>query len=426
MHMLSPRPNLLYLVHRFPYPPNRGDRIRSFHLLDFLAQRANVYLGTLADEAETDEAQKELAARCHSVEVRSLGPARWFHAATSIAKGNSATEGLFWNRSLKGAIRRWAAETRFDLAVIFCSSMVPYLLVPELRNVAAIVDLVDVDSQKWFDYAAQSLGLRKRLFELEGRRLRRLEYCACQRTGAVVTVSQAEAELFRRICPNDHTFAIPNGVDLDYFRPLSGEGQPGRCVFVGALDYHANIDGICWFCREVWPAIRDARSDATLAIVGRNPTTEIQRLSSLAGVSVFGDVPDVRPFLAEAAIAIAPLRIARGIQNKVLEAMACGRPVVTSPAALLGLQAAPGVHVLTAETPVDWRDAIVHLFDAVCERRRLCLAARRYVECRHNWQACFEPFARLLDHFEGMGHAIVAQPPQRILQGSGRAVTSRV
>ena len=393
---MKKRPDILYLVHRVPYPPNRGDRIRSFHLLEFLAQRANIHLATLADEPVTDETMKALRERCRRVEIQSLGRSRWLHGAASLAGGKSATEGLFWNRDLYRTVRNWSRETHFDFAVVVCSSMVQYLSIPALRHVPAIVDLIDVDSQKWFDYAAKTRSPKRWLYLLEGGRLRRLERRSGGRASAVVLVSEAEAELYRSIFPNSHTYGVPNGVDLDYFQPLPGEGRPGRCVFVGALDYRANIDGICWFCREVWPGIRSARTDATLAIVGRNPSPEVRQLSNLEGVEVFGSVPDVRPYLADASIAIAPLRIARGIQNKVLEAMAAGRPVVASPEALEGLAVEAGRHVVRAASPQQWVQELSRLMDDGELRLQIAQAAKSFVTGNHNWQACLAPIETLL------------------------------
>jgi sugar transferase (PEP-CTERM/EpsH1 system associated) len=224
-----------------------------------------------------------------------------------------------------------------------------------------------------------------------------LEAASCRRASAILLVSEAEAELFRRTCPNDHTYGVPNGVDLDYFHPLPGEGRPGRCVFVGALDYRANIDGICWFCRDVWPRIRAREPNATLAIVGRNPVPEVKRLSAVAGVEVFGSVPDVRPYLADASVVVAPLRIARGIQNKILEAMACCRPVVASPEALEGLDAKSGIHAAAATTPTQWCDQIVHLLTSPYDRSLLAIASRDYVERHHDWQICLGPCGELLN-----------------------------
>lgn len=388
---------MLFLAHRVPYPPNRGDRIRSFHLLSYLAERADVSLAYLADRPPPEETNRVLAGLCRRVAAESLHPTRWLHAAGSLAAGRTATEGLFRSGRLRRTLRQWTAETRFDVVVVFCSSMAQYLDLPGLAGVPVVVDLVDVDSEKWFHYARESHGPGRLLFRLEGRRLRRLEASLADRARAITVVSQAEADLYRRFRPAENVYAVPNGVDLEYFRPAAQpepEGTP-RCVFVGALDYRANLDGLAWFCREVWPAVVAQVPGAALQIVGSNPGPATRRLAAGAGIELIGPVPDVRPYLT-GAVAVVPLRIARGIQNKVLEAMAMGRPVVASPAALEGLALQPGRDALCADAPEAWHAHLTDLLHNAPQRQRLGAAARSYVETHHHWPDCLRRFGEVV------------------------------
>ncbi len=397
--------NLLYLVHRIPYPPNRGDRIRSYHLLRFLAARHNVHLACLADEPVPAEHKAALAAWCARVAIVPLkGRARWLHAAASLARGRSATAGLFESAELRKVVDAWARDTKFDAAVAFCSSMVPYLHVPALAETPAIVDLVDVDSQKWFDYAAGASPPKRWLFRLEGRRVHRLEVNAARRCRALATVSEAEAKLCREHCAPTPVYGISNGVDLDYFGatpPLAEQAveppvaEP-QCVFVGALDYRANVDGLAWFCREVWPELRQRYPRASLTAVGRNPIASVRRLAELPGVRVAADVPDVRPYLARATAVVAPLRVARGIQNKVLEALAARRAVVASSGALEGIELEVGRHALQADSPGEWLEALSRVFDEATLRSELGAAGRAFVEAHHSWASRLQPFEDLL------------------------------
>ena len=360
-------------------------------------------MGYLTDQAPQEETDRVLAGLCRRVAAGRLGRARWLHAAGAVAAGRTATEGLFRCGRLRSAIAQWAAETPFDTVVVFCSSMTQYLDVPGLAGVPVVVDLVDVDSQKWFDYAGASRGPARLLFQLEGRRLRRLEASLAGRARAITLVSKAEAELYHSFQPDGNVVAVPNGVDLDYFRPDSQpepEGTP-RCVFVGALDYRANLDGLAWFCREVWPGVHQEVPDAALQIVGSNPGPAARGLAGQPGVELIGPVPDVRPYLA-GAVAVVPLRVARGIQNKVLEAMALGRPVVASPEALEGLTVEPGCDVLRAATPAAWREHLVGLLHNRAERARLGTAARRYVETHHHWPECLKRFGEIVAGEEGV------------------------
>lgn len=394
----APKPAVLFLAHRLPYPPDKGDRIRTFHLLKLLSERAEVHLACLADEPPASDTIAVLERHCERLEVVRLSPwGRWPRALGSLAKGRTVSEGAFASPALRDLLRGWSRETSFHAALASASSLVPYLRLPELQQTPKVVDLVDVDSQKWLDYASASRGPRAWLYQVEGHRLRRLEAEIPDWAQAVTLVSPAEADLYRRFRDSASVHAIGNGVDLEAFqpRPASTEAERGL-VFVGALDYRPNVDAACWFCQEVWPALRDRVPGVSLALVGRQPTLAVQRLAGRDGIELVGQVPDVRPYVASAAVAIAPLRIARGVQNKVLEAMAMGKAVVASPQALEGLQASPGVHALAASNPAEWVEALASLLSNAESRQSLGTAARRYVEEQHDWTRCLEPFTALL------------------------------
>jgi len=262
--------------------------------------------------------------------------------------------------------------------------------------VPAVVDLMDVDSQKWLDYAAARRGPKAWLYRLEAARLARLEKELAAGAGALTLVSEAEARLFRRSCPGAPVHAVKNGVDLDYFAPPALAEEEATCVFVGALDYFPNIDAAVWFCREAWPEVRRARPEARLRLVGRRPDPEVLALGGLPGVEVVGQVPDVRPHVARAALSVVPLRIARGIQNKVLESLAMSKATVVSPQALAGVGARPGEDVAVADGPAEWAAAVLGLFGDPARRRRLGASGRAFVEEHHHWERCLRPFAGLL------------------------------
>jgi sugar transferase (PEP-CTERM/EpsH1 system associated) len=385
----------LYLVHRVPYPPDKGDRIRAFHVLRFLAARGRVHLACLADEPVGDDVLPALGRYCARVAVVPLSRARWARSALALARGRTATEGAFHCPALHKVVAEWARQTRFDACLASASSMVPYLRRPGLRGVPAVIDLVDVDSQKWLDYAAAGRGPRSWLYRLEGRRLRRLEGGLPAWARAVTLASAAEAELFTTFCRPGRVCPITNGVDLEYFRPVNDPGGT-RCAFVGALDYRPNVDAAVWFCRTVWPQVRRREPAATFCLVGRRPAPAVLGLADLPGVEVVGDVPDVRPHVAGASVVVVPLRIARGVQNKVLEALAMAKAVVASGQALAGLSARPGAELLQASAPEEWAAAVLGLFAEPALRRALGSAGRRYVEEHHRWEVCLEEFARLL------------------------------
>jgi sugar transferase (PEP-CTERM/EpsH1 system associated) len=401
MHTLGPaagatRPAVLYLVHRTPYPLDKGERIRAFHVLKYLGQHCDVSLACLADEAVSAEGMQVLSRYCQRLAVAPIGSlGRWLGVLRSAARGRSLSEGAFRSQALWNQVRDWARDTPFQAVIASASSMAPYLAIPELRSARKVVDLVDVDSQKWLDYAAHSRIPATWLYAVEGRRLRRLECSLASWVHGVTLVTEAEVELFRQFSAAGNVQVVRQGVDLDYFQPDATPEEP-ICVFTGVLNYKPNVEGILWFCQEVWPQIHERRPQARLLLVGRRPAPAIQALSRLPGVEVVGPVPDIRPYLARAAAAIVPLKIARGVQNKALEAMAMCKAVVVSPPVLTGLRAVPGLHVLQAATQQEWLDALVQLLDQPERRRELGLAGRRFVEENHRWEECLQPFGALL------------------------------
>ena len=388
-------------------------------MLRYLAERSNVYLASLTDEPLSKETEKALDQLCERhVRAPIHRYRKWVNGAASLAKGRTATEGLFHCKALHQTVSRWARETRFDAAIAFCSSMAQYLP-PELAGAPTIVDLVDVDSEKWRQYANKSRGPKRWLYGWEARRVRRLECRLAEQVTAMTVVSEAEAELFRSFCPSDRIQAVGNGVDTDYFRPPAerADGESLNCVFIGVLDYYPNEEGICWFCEQVWPQVRQKLPAATLSIVGRHATARVKELSSVAGVEVIGEVPDVRPHLAKAAVSIAPLQIARGVQNKVLEAMSAGTPVLATQEALTGLQAVAGEDAVVAAGAPQWQEELVRLLSDRDLQKKLAINGRNYVERHHSWRRCLAPLAQLA--------GLARESQEQGVGGEGLAVAAR-
>ena len=398
---MSNRPDLLFVTHRVPYPPDKGDRIRTYHLLRFLAEHARVHLASLADEPVSEATHRKLAELCHRV---AIVPRRFGHrirGLRSLILGGTISEATFASKQLTETIRKWTTETDFAGAIASASSVAQYLKTKELESAVRIVDLVDVDSQKWADYAARSAPPLSWIYATESRRLCKLENAICRWANAVTLVSEHEARLLRELTGAANVHTVTNGVDLDYFSPPAPGAESG-CVFIGALDYFPNIDGITWFARTVWPNVRQRHPEARLSIVGRNPNRSVLELRAVPGVDVVGQVADIRPYLDRAAVAVAPLRIARGLQNKVLEAMAAGKPVVASPAASAGFGDRPDLPVCQCTEIGEWIATVSELLSNLEVRQRLSRAGRVYAETHHNWSNCLAPFRDLLPTLESV------------------------
>ncbi len=312
----------------------------------------------------------------------------------SLLTGGSVTEGYFYSRRLREMIVSEARRESFDLVMCYSSSTLPYgLAVPAPVR---IIDLVDVDSAKWSSYANSVGWPRSWLYHREAAAVCRMERLAVERCDAALLVSQAEVAAMG--LGDDKIKVVTNGVDVDFFRPdvvAPADLGPASLVFTGTMDYRPNVEGVCWFVREVWPELKRRMPELTFTIVGRNPARPVRRLAKTPGVNVTGSVPDVRPYLAAAGVAICPLQMARGVQNKVLEAMAMGKAVVVSPAALEGLEAEVGVDLLKADTPDEWRERILQLVSDDVFRDRLGHTARQTVERKYRWSVQMQPLVSL-------------------------------
>jgi sugar transferase (PEP-CTERM/EpsH1 system associated) len=375
---------LLYLAHRVPYPPDKGERVRAYHEINALCERFEVTVACLAHRPSEHASARALAERCAAVHVgRVQKPIALVGGAWSLLAGRSVTEGYFRDRRWLRGLRRAAGTDGYDLVFAYCSSMLPEALAIPAR--ARAIDLVDVDSAKWRQYARESTGPMRWLHGLEARRVEALERRAVEAFDLVTLVSADEARALPAGGPNVHPVA--NGVDTDYFRPpdVRPDGAP-TAVFTGTMDYRPNIEAVCWFAKHVWPGVRLAHGAARFVIVGRDPAPAVRRLVSSPGVEVTGTVADVRPYLHSASLAVAPLRIARGVQNKVLEAMSSGLAVVGSPEALEGIGARAGEEVVEARQPGQWVERVGELFQDPGRRLRIGDSARRYVLAHARWE----------------------------------------
>ena len=390
-------PRVVYVTHRVPFPPDKGDRIRNFHVLRQLARSCRVWLACLADEPVTDEQHNALADLCERVEVvPASGKARWVRAGLSALGGRSLSEGLFREPALDAVLKRWTAEAEFAASLVSASSLAPYQRRNGLERIPAVVDLVDVDSQKWFDFAVATRPPKRWLYRLEGRRVRKLEREIAGWAHGVTLVSRAEAEVFDSFTAPGTATVATNGVDLDYFRPQPDVPAVPACAFVGAMDYFPNIDAAVWFATDIWPRIREKHPTAEFRVIGRKPTPAVQKLAELPGVVVTGSLPDVRPPVASAMVAVCPIRVARGLQNKVLEAMAMGKPTVAAPPACAALHAEVGRDLLSPGTADEWVATVCDLLDDPVRRAELGRNGRRYVEEYHHWDACLRPLVELM------------------------------
>lgn len=375
---------ILFLVHRPPFPPDRGDRIRSWHLVEAMTRIAPVHVMAPADPAQPVEQLAPLRAVCASLTLATDLPSRSLAMARALASGRPASVEAFRSPSLLRAAGRLLAERPIKAIYAYSGQSAQY--VPETRRARFVMDFVDVDSAK---FEAMAKGLARPAYAFEAARLRRFERAVARRADLSVFVSEAEAALFRQRIGNDRATvgAIENGVDLSHFAPDASFQRvtvPGApvIVFTGQMDYAPNVEAVMGFARDCLPAVRTIFPEAVFAIVGRSPVPAVRRLEQFPGIVVTGEVADTRGWIAAAGVVVAPLRLARGVQNKVLEAMAMGRPVVASAAAAQGIDAVAGRDLLVG----DGAGPVLSLLRDPARAAAIGAAARARLVARYGWE----------------------------------------
>ncbi|MCX7893486.1 MAG: TIGR03087 family PEP-CTERM/XrtA system glycosyltransferase [Burkholderiales bacterium] len=397
---------LLFLAHRIPFPPNKGDKIRSFHLLRHLGRRYRVFLGTFVDDPADAQHVDAVQALCAEAFVARIQPgASRIRSLSGLLNGEPLTLPYFRDQALDAWVDRVVAREAVSTAFVFSSAMAQYVTGrPQLRTV---VDFVDVDSAKWDEYSTRRGWPLSALYRREGRRLLDYERRVCRSADAAIFVTEEEAELFRRRAPEcaERLAVIGNGVDAEHFSPRLELPSPYAAgekaiVFTGAMDYWPNADAAAWFAREVLPLVRREQPAARFYVVGMNPGAAVQALGRDGATVVTGRVADVRPYVRHARVAVVPLRVARGIQNKVLEAMAMGKPVVVTPACAASLEAVPGREIAVASDATAFARAVLELIDGA-RSAEMGTAARARVLASYSWDASLAGLDRLLDRIAG-------------------------
>lgn len=395
-HPAGDRPRILMITHRLPHPPDRGDRIRTWHTLEHLSQRFDVSLACVADEPVALDSWEAIYSKVNRLAIEPSPAARMPRAvARALRSGRSISEQAFHRPSLHRTLRQWCEDQRFDAALAVCSSTAPYLV--DLPVERKVVDLIDVDSAKWSAYADRSKGPRRWMYRREAERLADYER-ALSRAHELIVVCDREAGELRRLNAEARVTVVRNGVDLSPRRLGGGETVDGPpiAVFTGVLDYAPNVEGLGWFVENVWPAVRRALPEARFDIVGRNATRVVRGFAEAPGVRLIGGVPSVKPYLDRARVAVTPLHVSRGVQNKALEAMASMKPVVATPAVNEGIAIGGRSPAVVADRPRQWIESTVELLRSADLAAAFGAAGRRFVALYYAWSDVLEPLTAML------------------------------
>jgi hypothetical protein len=384
-------------------------------MIRHLAARHDVTVVSLVrSDAEANEG-KGIAPHCSHFEMARVHDAiQGLRMLVRLPTPEPSSFGFFYSSSLASRIRAIAAEHRFDLVFVHCSSVAPYVV--GLRDVPKILDFGDMDSQKWLEYAHYKPFPLAAGYWLEGVKLERKEKQLAKQFDLCTATTRAEWETLKSLDTGVDSDWFPNGVDSAFFVPGSDSYDPDLVSFIGRMDYYPNQECMVAFCKNTLPILKSQRPTTKLVIVGADPSPEIRRLGDIPGVTVTGSVADVRPFVRQSAAMVAPLNIARGTQNKILEAMAMGVPVVTSRVAAGGVDAQDREHFLVSDSPHDYAQALLRLMGDPAERQRLALAGRERMLSHHAWDRSMQRLDRIIERCLAARGSGVANPRERAMQ----------
>jgi sugar transferase (PEP-CTERM/EpsH1 system associated) len=395
-------PDLLFLTQRLPYPPIKGEKIRPLQILKYLTQWYDVHLGCLMDDPSDAEHIETIRAMCRGIHVAPLNrTVAKLMCLRGLLTGESLSVTFFRDRGLTRWVRDVVETVRPAVIFVNSGNMAPYVLDLRKRE-TRICDLADVDSEKWRAYAETTTGPMRLVYRREWQTVAALEQRIADEFDMSSFVSEAEASLFARLVPNrfGQIRGVSSGVDHRYFDPALAhtpvfDTRLPTFVFTGTMDYPPNVDAVVWFATEILPVIRRTVPAAQFYIVGNGPSAEVRRLAQIDGVFVTGRVPDVRPYIEHATAGVAPMRIARGIQNKVLEAMSLGKAVVLTSGALEGIEAEPGTDVILADSVENFAAGCCRLA-TTADGMAIGAAARARIVRDYDWSARLRRFDDLL------------------------------
>jgi polysaccharide biosynthesis protein PslH len=377
---------IFYICRRVPFPPDRGDKIATFNEIRHLSRRHEVHVFCLGDGSRDLENIPGLGKYAKSVTAASVnGMKIKLRALRALLTGAPLSVAALDETELHAAIRQKFDELRPDLIFVYSSNMAGFA--EHFRGVPRIMQFGDVDSLKWRQYADCSRIPMKWIYAIEERRLLSYERRIAHSFSQALVHTEVERRDFERLIPGVSATLVGNGVDLDYFRPAGRAKRPGSIVFTGVMDYRPNVDAAVWFCDEILPLVRSQIPEANFTICGSRPSAAVLSLARQKGVTVTGQVRDTRSYLDRAEVFAAPLRMARGVQNKVLEALAMGLPCVTSVAAWSGTVVPQGEGILATDNPREFAEHVIRLLRDGDWRAEMARRARAAAEVNYQWEA---------------------------------------
>ncbi|TKB03481.1 TIGR03087 family PEP-CTERM/XrtA system glycosyltransferase [Alteromonas portus] len=402
----SMKPPLLFLCHRMPFPPNKGDKITTFNLMNYLSKRFDLYLGSFIDDEFDKKYIDEVKAYCREVKFIDITRKRYLTSGLkSLMLAESVSTAHYRNEELQSWVHEVIDEHRIEYLFVYSSGMAQFIDFPVYKNKKRVLDMADIDSDKWRQYCENKPFYSKIIYAREYKLLKKLEQKILSEFDAITLITDEERDLFKSLSPkafSNKIITLSNGVDTDYFDPSaqfdhtdSPLAESLSICFTGAMDYWANEDAVVWFCEKVWPLIIEEHPALIFYIVGGKPTERVKKLASIKGVFVTGRVVDVRPYIDKALVAVATLRIARGVQNKVLEAMSMAKPVVMTSMAQEGIALPTEQKRLVIDDEAIMAQTILNLVSDNARSTAIGEENRKWIVDRYSWEGALKPLDKL-------------------------------
>jgi sugar transferase (PEP-CTERM/EpsH1 system associated) len=386
---------IFFVCRRVPFPPDRGDKITTFNEIRHLSARHEVHVFCLGDGRRDLDNIPGLRDYAQSVTAVPLNEWRSkLRALHALIAGQPLSVAAFAETELHGAIKQKFIELKPDLIIVYSCNVAQFA--DHFPQVPRIMQFAELDSSRWGQYARRSPVPLRWIYSIEQRRFFAYEHQIAHSFSHALVCTAAEQRDFERLIPGVPVSLVGNGVDLDYFRSTGAAKRPSSIIFTGVMDYFPNIDAVVWFCENVLPLIQAQMPEASFVICGSRPARAVRRLAKRQGVRVTGWVPDTRPYLDSAEVFVAPLRMARGVQNKLLEAMAMGLPCVASTTAARGTVVADGEGILAANEPAQFAEHVLHLLRDEKYRSDMACRARAAVEAYYQWDVQMASLDRVI------------------------------
>ena len=399
---------VLFICHRIPYPPNKGDKIATFNIMKFLSEHYDLHLATFVDEPEDRQYKKTVKQYCSSVKfVDICHKTNLSSGLKSILKGLPVSIAHYHSDEMQEFVDATLSHYNIKNVVVYSSGVAQFASGPQYSELNRLLNMTDIDSDKWRQYAAKKAFPASFIYNREARLLATHEQAYLKEFDKVSLVTSDETKLFKSMSPqslHEKIITITNGVDTNYFDPSAEFDftdkpvhQEKMVCFTGAMDYWANVDAVVWFCENVWPKVLNIVPEATFYVVGGKPTPQVQKLSELPGVIVTGRVVDVRPFIAAADVCVGPLQIARGIQNKMLEAMSMAKPVVMTSLAAEGIELNETQQQCITDDPIQFAELIVGVLSAPNNFIQEGVDNRNWITQKYGWEAALSPISKIFN-----------------------------